>query len=281
MQQKFTLFLSFFLVFVARVGVAQQGDYSTKMMLKHPFKGIMEVIGGVGVTYYQGDLRESPFKNLELGPNVAIGLTYRLGNRISARTELRLYNVGGSQVGSKKTQNNLRFRTTNPDGYLGLQIDLFKFTDHRDLNFYAFAGVGMTHLNPKAKLDDKWYSLAKYKTEGVAYPQNVMIGTGGLGAVYRYNHVLNFGVELSGTYVNSDYLDDVSTTYQGFSNPNDISARLADPKIDLGLVPNSPGFIRGNPKNKDVYIILSLRASHIIGSSRRAIARKRTQCTKP
>ena len=256
----------------------QVSDYTTKMMLKHPYKGIMELIGGVGITYYQGDLREDPFKNLQLGPNLAIGMTYRFADRFSARTELRLYNVGGSQVGATKTQNNLSFRTTNPDGYVGIQADVFRFTDHRPLNFYAMAGVGLTHLNPRRKLDEKWYNLADYKTEGVDYQRNVLITLGGIGVTYRYNHVLNVGLELTGTYVNSDYLDDVSTTYQGFANPADISARLADPKIDLGLAPNLPGFIRGNPKNKDVYIILSLRASHIIGSSRKAIARKRTKC---
>jgi hypothetical protein len=258
--------------------LGQVRDYTTKMQLKHPFRGIIELIGGAGVTYYQGDLREEPFKNLALGPNIAVGLTYRFAERFSARTELRLYNVGGSQIGAKKTQNNLSFRTTNPEIYLGIQADAFKFTDHKQLGWYGLAGVGFTRLNPQAKLDDKWYNLADYKTEGVAYQRNVLIAVGGIGATYRYNHTLNFGIEVTGTYVDSDYLDDVSTVYQGFANPADISARLADRKIDLGLAPNSPGFIRGNPKNKDVYYILSLRATHIIGSSRRAIAKKRTKC---
>lgn len=245
---------------------------------KHPYKGVLEVTGGLGVTYYQGDLRESPLKNLQLGPNAAIGLTYRLGQHFSLRAEARLYNVGGSQKNSKKTQNSLDFRTTNPDGYLALQADLFKYTNTQPFNAYVYGGFGFTHLNPTAVLNGKRYALAPLKTEGVAYNRQVWIAPGGIGITYRHSQALKIGLEVNGTYVNSDYLDDVSTTYTAFADQNSIAARLADRRIDLGLTPNQVGFIRGNPKNKDLYVMLSIRAVHRIGSSKRAIQKLRTKC---
>jgi hypothetical protein len=247
------------------------GNYNTRVFRKHPYKGVIELIGGIGVTYYMGDLRKSTLKNFELGPNIAIGLTYRFTERLSARGEFRIYNVGGKQ----ESANNLSFRTTNPDAYLGLQLDLFKYTAQKPFNMYLFGGVGATYLTPRGELDGKWYSLPDYQTEGIKYNRLVIIAPAGIGFTYRYNHALNLGMEVSGMYVNSDYFDDVSTVYTSFDDKASIAARLADKNT---IAPNLPGFVRGNAKNKDVYVILSLRATHTLGSSKKAVMRSRTKC---
>lgn len=264
----------------AYFGISDVSAQIIKSGDKRSYRGIVNLIGGSGVTYYMGDLREEPYKNLQLGPHVSAGLTYRLLERLSVRSELRLYNVGGSQVGAKKTQNNLSFRTTNPDGYVGLSLDLFKYSDQRPLNAYFFGGVGVTHLSPRAKLDNKSYSLAKYQTEGVAYARTVMIAPGGIGVLMKYTKNLSIGLELSGTYVNSDYFDDVSSVYVAFSDQNSVAARLADRKPELGLAPNDPGFIRGNPKNKDIYIFLGFRAEYTIVNSHKLMQRSMMKCPK-
>lgn len=247
---------------------------------KNAYRGIVNASVGAGVTYYMGDLREEPYQNLQLGPNVSVGATYRVFERISLRGELRLYNVGGSQVGAKRTQNNLRFRTTNPDAYVGLMIDLFKYTDFRPLNSYIWGGVGATYLSPSTKLDGQRYSLPKYQTEGVAYARAVMIAPGGIGLKYQYSEQLSLGLELSGTYVNSDYFDDVSNQYVAFTDPNSTAARLADRKPELGLAPNQPGFIRGNPRNKDIYIFLGFRAEYNLISARHNAQKALTKCPR-
>ena len=246
--------------------------------LVRKFRGLMELIGGVGVTYYMGDLREDNFKNLELGPNLSIGLTYRWFNRASLRSELRVYNVGGSQVGAKRSQNNLSFRTTSADAYVGIQLDLFRYTDKTPFNAYLFGGVGLTYLNPSAVLDGKRYSLAPLQTEGVAYNRLVMIAPGGIGMTFKTTDRLSVGLELSGTYINSDYFDDVSDRFVAFTDQNSIAARLADRKPDLGLPASLPGDVRGNPGNKDIYIILTLKAQYTLKGR---LGRSQLKCYMP
>jgi hypothetical protein len=247
---------------------------------KQAYRGIVNASVGAGITYYMGDLREEPYQNLQLGPNLSVGATYRLLERLSLRGELRLYNVGGSQVGAKRTQNNLRFRTTNPDAYLGVMIDLFKHTDFRPLNAYVWGGVGGTYLSPRTTLNGRGYSLAKYQTEGQRYARTVLIVPGGIGLRYQYDLKLSIGLELSGTYVNSDYFDDVSSQYIAFADPNSLAARLADRKPELGLSPNQPGFIRGNPRNKDIYIFLGVRAEYNLISAKQNMQRALTKCPR-
>ena len=256
--------VTLFIVMSALPVLAQRNYRNTQ--LKRKYQGVVEVVGGAGVTYYMGDLRQSTFKNLGLGPNIGAGLTYRLLNRVCLRSELRFYNVGGSQVGNTNSNNSLSFRTTSADVYIGAQLELFRYTDKMPLNVYLFGGIGLTYLNPHATLDGKSYSLAPYQTEGIKYSRVVMASPAGLGVMYQLDEQLKIGIEVSSTYVNSDYFDDVSNKYVAFSDQNSIAARLADRKPEFGFAPSQPGDVRGNPTNKDLYIILALKANYTLRS---------------
>lgn len=250
---------------ITTLPVLAQRSYKNSQ-LKRKYQGIVEVIGGAGVTYYMGDLRQSTFKNLGLGPNIGAGLTYRLLNRVCLRSELRFYNVGGSQIGNTNSNNSLSFRTTSADAYVGAQLELFRYTDKMPLNVYLFGGVGLTYLNPHTTLDGKNYSLAPYQTEGLKYSRVVLASPAGLGIMYQFDEQLKIGIEVSSTYINSDYFDDVSDKYVAFPDQNSIAARLADRKPEFGFIPSVPGDVRGNPTNKDLYIILALKANYTLRS---------------
>lgn len=247
----------------------------------NPF-GVLSVTAGVGVAYYMGDLNDGVnMKHLGLGPSVSLGALYRLTEHVSARGELRFYQVSGDQQYSKNFQNNLSFKTFNPDLNLGLQADLFAFNRQAPVNPYLFGAVGVTHLNPKAKLDGTWYSLAPLTTEGIKYKRLPLVFTAGIGVSFKTTQRLSLGVELCNNFVNSDYLDDVSTVYPNPDQlPSDLARRLSDRAPEIGEQARQPGWNRGSAGSKDSYLFLQIRATYLIGNRAQNIERRKTRCPK-
>ena len=247
-----------------------------------PPQGAITLIGGVGVAYYMGDLVDGvDFAHLGLGPNLALGGMYRLTEHVSVRSELRYYQVKGSQQYSRNAKNNLSFRTRNPDFYVGAQGDLFAFSRQARANPYLFAGVGTTFLNPKANLEGTWYSLPPLTTEGVKYSRAPLLVVAGIGVTYHLTDRWGLGLELCNNFLNSDYLDDVSGFYPDpDALPNDLARRLSDRSPEIGQPANQPGFQRGNPKVKDSYVFLSVKAQYLLTTRYFAQQRKKTRCPK-
>lgn len=277
-MKKFTLLLAVMLVFCSNL-TAQPRPQSGRYV--DPF-GVLSVTGGLGIAYYMGDLRDGVnMKHLGLGPSVSLGALYRLTEHFSARGELRFYQISADQKYSKNFQNNLSFRTRNPDINVGIQAELFAFNKKPVVNPYLFGGLGFTLLNPKAKLGDQWYSLAPLRTEGVKYNRLPLVFTGGIGVSFKTTQRLSLGVELCNNFVNSDYLDDVSTVYP---NPDlltsDLARQLSDRAPEIGEQPRQPGWNRGSAKSKDSYLFLQMRAAYTIGNRAQALERKKTRCPK-
>ena len=245
-------------------------------------RGVITLIGGAGVAYYQGDLSDGvDFAHLGLGPNLSVGGLYRLSEHFSVRSELRYYQLQADQKNSRNAVNNLSFRTRNPDFYIGAQGDLFPFSQQARVNPYLFAGVGTTFLNSKAQLDGTWYSLPPLTTEGVKYSRTPLLVVTGLGATYRLTDRWGLGLELCGNFLNSDYLDDASSVYpQPDQLYSDLARRLSDRSPEIGEAPRQPGFIRGNPKVKDSYIFLSVKAQYVLTTRYFAQQRRKTRCPK-
>jgi len=258
---------------------AQRSKFGTKYIT--PF-GVVSMMGGIGVAYYTGELSDGVnVKHLGLGPSVSLGAMYRLTENVSARGEVRFYQVSQDQKFAKKYEHNLSFRTRNPDISLGLQADLFSFNRQARVNPYLFGGVGVTYLTPKAKLDGKWNSLAPLATEGINYNRIPLVITGGIGVSAKMTDRLSLGLELCNNFLRSDYLDDVSTVYP---NPDvlqsDLARRLSDRSSEIGLPAQQPGWIRGNAKNNDTYLFFQARATYLIGNRMQAMERRKTKCPK-
>lgn len=269
----------FNMLFFASESMAQRSKFGSKYI--PPF-GVVSLTGGVGVAYYTGELNESVnFKHLGLGPSVSLGGMYRLTENFSARGEIRFYQVSGDLKYSKKFERNLSFRTRNPDLSLGIQADLFSFNRQAKINPYLFAGVGVTYLSPKAKLDGKWYSLAPMTTEAVRYNRLPLVLNGGIGVSVRTSDRLSLGLELCNSFLQSDYLDDVSTVYPDPDNlPSDLARSLSDRSPEIGQPAQQVGWIRGNAKNNDSYLFFQVRATYLIGNRMQALERRKTKCPK-
>ncbi len=270
----------FILILLVNQSFAQgPGKFGSRYV--KPF-GIYSLNAGVGVAYYMGDLSDGVnMKHLGLGAALSIGGLYRVTEHFSARGEIRFYQVSADQQYSKNFENNLSFRTRNPDINLGIQADLFSFNNRTPINPYLFAGIGFTFLNSKANYDGSWYSLPPLITEGVKYNRLPLVFTAGMGVSVKYNDRLSFGLELCNNFVQSDYLDDVSTFYP---NPNllpsSLAKQLSDRSPEIGLPARQVGGIRGGPAVKDSYLFFQIRANYLIGNRMQARERKRLRCPK-
>ncbi|MHA4736759.1 outer membrane beta-barrel protein [Dyadobacter sp. MSC1_007] len=280
MTRRYTLSVALLFILCQQLAFGQ-GRSKFGNRYTNPF-GVLSVTAGLGVAYYMGDLNDGVnMKHLGLGPSISLGALYRLTEHVSARGELRFYQVSGDQKYSKNFQNNLSFKTFNPDFNLGLQADLFAFNRQAPINPYLFGAVGVTHLNPKAELGGTWYSLAPLTTEGVKYKRLPLVVTAGIGVSFKTTQRLSLGVELCNNFVNSDYLDDVSTVYPNPDQlPSDLARQLSDRAPEIGEQARQPGWNRGSATNKDSYLFLQVRATYLIGNRAQNIERRKTRCPK-
>ena len=276
MSRKYiVLILTLIMLNVGQLTRAQRSSFRQKT---NPL-GVLKIIAGGGLSYYLGDLRDAI--NMEhVHAHAALGMSYRLTERLVARGELRFYRISGSQAGTRIQYNNLSFRSDNPDGYVGLQLELFKFSEQPRFNPYFFAGIGLTHITPKANYQGIWYNLPPLQTEGINYARTVRILPVGVGVSWRLSDRWQMGVELSNNYAGSDYLDDVSTNYISTAGMSEIGRSLADRRGELNppIALNEPGNIRGNPRVKDTYGFLAFRAEYLLGTRANRLEKRRTRC---
>lgn len=240
-----------------------------------PF-GVFSLTGGAGIAYYMGDLRAGRInRHLGLGPSISAGALYRLTEHLSARGEVRFYQVSAHQKYTPNYQKNLSFRTRNPDLNIGIQADLFAYNRHEKINPYLFGGVGVTYMTPKAELDGKWISLAPLQTEGVKYNRLPLVFMAGGGISSQVAERWSIGMELCNNFMNSDYLDDVSTVYPGDAMlSSDMARRLSDRSSEIGAAKQEPGWHRGSPGRKDMYLFLQFRVNYLIGTKKEAHERR-------
>lgn len=266
-------FFAVFLFLVIAIPHTGNAQYPHNPM-SDPY-GQINVFAGGGIAYYMGDISSNfGSGNLGLGPAFLLGGSYRFTERLSAVGQLRLYKVSGDSQYTNHPEKNLSFKTTNPDLSLALQADLFPYTSRPRVNPHAQLGLGFTYLSPKADWQGTTYSLPQFQTEGNKYWRLPLYITGGIGATVRITRNWSAGIDLSGNFVLSDYLDDVSTNYPEFDQ---LASNLA---FDLSYrgTDQQPGYIRGNPKSKDIYVILAAKVIYSLPNKKYAKERKATKC---
>jgi len=210
------------------------------------------------------------------------GYSYRFTERFNVKGNFYFGWIGGDDTWTAQLNRNVRnlhFRSILAE--LSAQAELYltlqntgknwgrKKNNRMPVSTYLFAGVGGIYFDPKGKyLDGKWYSLQPLHTEGqglvetrTPYSRFALTIPFGIGLKYDINRKYSLGFEYGMRWTNSDYIDDVSTTYVDptairtaygdvaayFSNPADIS--------DAGIYNQTKaGQQRGNPMNNDNYM---------------------------
>lgn len=231
------------------------------------------VNAGSGIAYYQGDMVD-PKEMGVLKPNIAIGAEYFFLPRFSARAGLTWFMIAGSdkRANDDRQERNLHFRSGNIELSATGAVNLIpvgtRFYQRARINLHAFAGIGVTYINPKAELDGKWYALQPLETELKKYSRFQPVIPFGFGARFKVDPFFNVLVEGGYRKTFTDHLDDVSRTRYPDAAllKSDLSRRLSDRRPEIGTQPARPTEIgkRGNPANDDGYFIGSITIQYYL-----------------
>ncbi|HET6544422.1 MAG TPA: DUF6089 family protein [Chryseolinea sp.] len=228
---------------------------------------------GTGVAAYKGEM-VNPGDFGRARPNVAFGAEYYMNSRLSLRAELTYFQLRGNDkdADDDRWERNLSFKSGNIElsvmGAINLSPMGIRFYQRSALNFHAFAGIGVLYFNPKAELDGKTYALQPLQTEGKKYSRFQPVIPLGLGARIKLDPFFNILVEGGYRFTFTDYLDDVSIRRypDGATLKSDLSRRLSDRRPEIGTQPDNPTKVgvRGNPKEKDGYVIMNITLQYYL-----------------
>lgn len=235
---------------------------------------------GVGAGHYFGDLNTRARLNV---PKIAATAFFRknFGNYIALRIGASFAQLGYSDQynthNKYMNQRNLSFNSKVWELSLQGDFNFFRFMPGEpqySFTPYVTLGAGIFNYDPYAYLRGRKVLLRPLGTEGqgnAKYPDRkqyssmaISIPFGG-GVKYSLNERINIGFEVLHRFTNTDYLDDVSTTYVDPSifpvNPVDGSPSdallLYDRSFELGVSPTLGSVIgraRGQSKQKDQFV---------------------------
>lgn len=230
---------------------------------------------GLGAAHYFGDLNTRANINR---PKFAATAFFRknFGNYIGLRVGGSYARLGYSDIYNTKNEfmrrRNLSFNTNVWELALQGDFNFYKFMPgdpEHSFTPYVTIGLGLFTYDPYAYLGDKKYYLRTLGTEGqgnAAYPTRKPYSTMavsvpfGVGIKYSLNERVNIGFEIVHRFTNTDYLDDVSTTYVDpaifLPNPDgspSAAALLSDRSYETGDPIGTKDRQRGNSKQKDQF----------------------------
>jgi hypothetical protein len=236
-----------------------------------------------GAAHYFGDINTDARLNR---PKLALGAFFRkqFGNYIALRVSAHYAQVGYSDI--YNTDNDYQRRRN-----LSFNSNIWELALQGDFNFYKFVpgdpnyrftpyitlGAGIFNYDPYAYLQGKKVLLRPLGTEGQGsslYPERKPYSSMafclpfGVGVKYSWNDRMNIGFEIVHRFTNTDYLDDVSSTFAPDAFPQTLPDGspttwylMQDRSYETGDVIGIKGRQRGYPKQKDQYIMAEITVS--------------------
>ena len=249
--------------------------------------------GEVGVSlgggHYFGDINNQAGLN---APGTALGVFFRkqFGGYVALRLSGHYAKLGYSDKFSKiayQQRRNLNFETKLWEMALQGDFNFFRFIPGDPMYFftpYVTIGVGTFNYDPYTTLNGEKYYLRKLGTEGQgsrtypnrkAYSNQAFCFPLGMGVKYNLFKNVNLAFEVAYRFTNTDYLDDVSTTYAGervfplTANGKESPAYLLqDRSYETGTRIGVAGKQRGFSEQKDQYLFAELAISFSFSSYR-------------
>lgn len=221
-----------------------------------------------GLTAYKGDLGSAtlPFKSPRAV--VGAGMAVELNHRMIIRAELNYGKVSGSdKLSVKNKARNLDFTSKITEAGLAFEYILFDLYDYK-VSPYFFAGISTFKFSPYTRdANGNIIFLAELNTEGQGFykgrkeykQQCIAIPFGG-GFQWALSPRTRVLLEAGIRKTNTDYLDDVSTTYAPMDllqqNKGSVAVKMAfrGNEIDANAHYPAEGTKRGNPDNNDWYV---------------------------
>lgn len=233
-----------------------------------------------GVSSYEGDLQEKRYTFDQAHPAFGIGLMYEITNHFFARANITFGKLSADDAeGSKNLTRNLNFSSPITDVHAGLEYNFLDLYE-RSATPYVFAGISYFSFNPYTKDSaGNRVNLQPLSTEGQGFVNGrekyklsqFSIPFGG-GVKLALSDNLRIGVEVGIRKTNTDYIDDVSTT---FVDENTLLANRGQLAVDLafrgdelktGLTYPADGTSRGSAKKKDWYYFSGITLAFRLGA---------------
>ena len=249
-----------------------------------------------GFSNYQGDLQDKRFTLNQSHPAFGAGLSYEITDKFYARANFTYGKLSGDdKQNPRNSVRNLNFTSPLTDIHLGLEYYILNPYQYR-LPPYIFAGISRFNFNPyTSDTNGRRVYLKPLSTEGQGFYQNrqpyklsqFAIPFGG-GFKFSLSENIQAGVEAGLRKTNTDYLDDVSTTYvdQALLYANrgqqavDMAFRGDELKANSQPYP-AGGTQRGSAKNKDWYYFTGITLTFRLNGNqgmRAAGGRTKTGC---
>jgi hypothetical protein len=247
-------------------------------------------------------IKDITLKNTNVAGSFYIAALFK--NKVAIRLEASFGQVEAADSVLKKVsastygryERNLSFRSSISEFALTVELHPFyilhnynedETSEPPTLSPYFVAGIGLLKFNPQAKLLNNWIDLQPLSTEGQGFKEypnrkpyklTAISFPVGLGVQYELSALINLRAEFLYRFLNTDYLDDVSSNY---IDPALYSTYLNGNKYENALLLNdrqpqlninnkaTPGGQRGNPKNNDAFFSFNIKMGLVLGRKRR------------
>jgi hypothetical protein len=223
----------------------------------------------------------------------AAGIKSKITDVISFRGDFTYGSASGADSLTEnvgRADRNLSFKTTFISVSPMLEVFIIPEQFGRrasPISAYVATGLRLVYFEPKAEYDGQWYSLRPLGTEGqlIGGGETYSAFTVGLPFLVGVKYSLptskggksgawTIALEGSGTWLMTDYFDDVSTSYANQEALRQTSGEIGVILADRRAKPATEGGgIRGNPSSRDWYgtvqIIVGKKLYTRSGSRRR------------
>lgn len=202
-----------------------------------------------GGSYYIGDLNQDKHFLLTK-PAIGGFIRHNFNERFAAKISGTFSSIEGDDSVSKiNLYRGLDFKSSLIDISTTFEINFFNYfigSKRQFITPFWYGGIGVVFFKPK-RLNGgdpagSYTEKVTYKTMALSFPF-------GIGLKYSLNDMLGMSVHWGMQKVFTDYLDDVSTTYEVIDN-------ITDPAGTHEL-----GMQRGNSQDKDWYSIIGISIS--------------------
>ncbi len=220
-----------------------------------------------GASAYKGDLQPNTLNLFQAKSVGGLGFDYEITDRIFAKLEFNVARVNGDdKYNPRNRARNLRFKSDIYEISLMGEYNLFDLYDYQVTPFF-FAGIAYFKFSPFVDLSNGARAyLREYSTEGQGFYQGRTLYQVaewsipyGFGLQWAITKNIRMAASIGIRKTNTDYIDDVSTTYVDkdllLLNRSQTAVNLAY-KGDLlpyGAPYPTAGTERGNPNDDDLY----------------------------
>ena len=223
-----------------------------------------------GASYYLGDI--NPRRHFRANhPAVGVYYRYTTNYRYAFRFGLNYGKVSGSDAASGEADQIERGASFQSPVYEGHALAEFNFVEYRigherhRFTMFVFAGLGANYTSPVSDIGRGFQEGQGIMVESDrrTYSKYQVCVPFGLGLKFNIGDKCGLGIEWGPRKLFTDYLDDVSGTY------NEAAVSLHPGTGETVSYSKAAGNMRGNPTTRDWYFFYGVTLTFKLRDSKR------------